>query len=79
MIKHLPPPTEAEEYRNVAEILRDLAAQTRFGKTRNELFSCADQLDRLRSEAETVEFRRTPGQNPGALPIPSGRPQGAAI
>jgi len=32
MIKDLPPPTEAEEYRNAAEILRDLAAQARFGK-----------------------------------------------
>jgi hypothetical protein len=38
MIKVLPPPSEAEEYRNTAEILRDLAAQTRFDKTRNELF-----------------------------------------
>jgi hypothetical protein len=44
MIKRLPPPTEAEEYRNTAEILRDLAAQTQFGKTRNELFICADNL-----------------------------------
>jgi hypothetical protein len=52
MIKVLPPPTEAEEYRNTAEILRDLAAQTRFGKTRNELFSCADNLDRLATLAE---------------------------
>ena len=32
MIKGLPPPTEVEEYRNTAEILRDLAAQTQFGK-----------------------------------------------
>jgi hypothetical protein len=47
MIKVLPPPTEAEEYRNAAEILRDLAAQTRFCKTRNELFNCADNLERL--------------------------------
>ena len=38
MIKVLPPPSEAEEYRTTAEILRDLAAQTRFDKTRNELF-----------------------------------------
>ena len=52
MIKVLPPPTEAEEYRNTAEILRDLAAQTRFGKTRNELFGCADNLDRLAALAE---------------------------
>ena len=29
-IKDLPPPTEAEEYRNTAEILRDLAAQVWF-------------------------------------------------
>ena len=52
MIKGLPPPTEAEEYRNTAEILRDLAAQTRFGKTRSELFNCADNLDRLAALAE---------------------------
>jgi len=52
MIKDLPPPTEAEEYRNTAEILRDLAAQTRFGRTRNELFNYADNLDRLASLAE---------------------------
>ena len=47
MIKDLPPPTEAEEYRNTAEILRDLAVQTQFGKTRSELFNCAENLDRL--------------------------------
>ena len=52
MIKGLPPPTEAEEYRNTAEILRDLAAQTRFCKTRNELFNCADNLDRLAALAD---------------------------
>ena len=67
MIKDLPPPTEAEEHRNVAEILRDLAAQARFGKTRDELFSCADQLDQLaasvaehQSEAmvQSITYRR---------------------
>ena len=47
MIKDLPPPTEAEEHRNTAEILRDLAVQTQFGKTRSELFNCAENLDRL--------------------------------
>ena len=52
MIKDLPPPTEAEEYRNTAEILRDLAAQTRFGRTRNELFDCAANLDRLAALAQ---------------------------
>jgi len=52
MIKDLPPPTEAEEYRNAAEILRDLAAQARFGRTRNELFNYADNLDRLATLAE---------------------------
>jgi molecular chaperone GrpE (heat shock protein) len=52
MIKDLPPPTEAEEYRNMAEILRDLAAQTRFGRTRNELVNCADNLDRLAAVVE---------------------------
>jgi hypothetical protein len=52
MIKDLPPPTDAEEYRNTAEILRDLAAQARFGRTRNELFNFADNLDRLATLAE---------------------------
>ena len=52
MIKDLPPATEAEEYRNAAEILRDLAAQARFGRTRNELLNYADNLDRLASLAE---------------------------
>jgi hypothetical protein len=52
MIKVLPRPTEAEEYRNTAEILRDLAAQVRFGRTRNELFNYADNLDRLGTLAE---------------------------
>jgi hypothetical protein len=52
MIKVLPPPTEAEEYRNTAEILRDLAAQVRFDRTRNELFNYADNLDRLAALAE---------------------------
>ena len=52
MIKDLPPPTEAEEYRNTAEILRDLVAQVRFGKTRNELFNYADNLDQLAALAE---------------------------
>ena len=52
MINNLPPPTEAEEYRNTAEILRELSAQTRFCKTRNELFICADNLDRMAALAE---------------------------
>jgi hypothetical protein len=52
MIKDLPPPTEAEEYRNMAEILRDLAAQVRFNNTRNALVSLAEKLDRLAAHAE---------------------------
>jgi hypothetical protein len=52
MIKGLPLPTEVEEYRNTAEILRDLAAQTQFGKTRSELFNCADNLERLATLAD---------------------------
>jgi hypothetical protein len=47
MIKDLSPPTEAEEYRNTAEILRDLAAQVRFDNTRNALVSLAENLGRL--------------------------------
>jgi hypothetical protein len=47
MLKELPPPTMAEEYRNTAEILRELAAQLRFSDTRAELFMLAERLDRL--------------------------------
>jgi len=46
------PPTEAEEYRNTAEILRDLAEQVRFGNTRNELVSLADNFDRMAGLSE---------------------------
>jgi len=52
MIKDLPPPTEAEEYRNMAEILRDLATQVRFDDTRNALVSLAESLHRLAAHAE---------------------------
>ena len=52
LIKDLPPPTEAEEDRNTAEILRDLAAQMRFDNTRNALVSLAENLDRLAAHAE---------------------------
>jgi hypothetical protein len=51
VIRDLPPPTEAEEYRNMAEILRDLAAQVRYGNTRSELVNLADNLDRLAAHA----------------------------
>jgi hypothetical protein len=57
MIKDLPPPTEAEEYRNMAEILRDLAAQVRFDNTRNALVSLADNLDRLAVHGEGQIFQ----------------------
>ena len=52
MIKDLPPPTEAEEYRNMAEILRELAAQVRFGTTRSALVGLATDLDALAAGAE---------------------------
>jgi hypothetical protein len=35
-----------------AEILRDLAAQVRFGSTRNELVNLAENLDGLAAHAE---------------------------
>jgi hypothetical protein len=47
MLKELPPPTKAEEYRNTAEILRKLAAQLRFSDTRDALIMLAEHLDRL--------------------------------
>lgn len=52
MIKDLPPPTEAEEYRGMAEILRDLAAQVRFRNTRDKLVDLANDLDRLAAHSE---------------------------
>ena len=52
LIKDLPPPIEAEEYRNTAEILRDLAAQVRFDNTRNALVSFAENLDLLAAHSE---------------------------
>jgi hypothetical protein len=52
MIKDLRRPTEAEEYQNTAEILRDLAAQMRFDNTHNALVSLAENLDRLGAHAE---------------------------
>ncbi|HYZ42724.1 MAG TPA: hypothetical protein VE687_19170 [Stellaceae bacterium] len=52
MIKDHLPPTEAEEYRSTAEILRDLAAQVRFVATGDALVNLADNLDRLAADAE---------------------------
>ena len=52
MIKDVSFPTEAEEYRNTAEILRDLAAQMRFGNTRSKLVTLAENLDLLATHAE---------------------------
>ena len=57
LIKNLPPPTEMEEYRNTAEILRDLAAQVRFDNTRDALVSFAENLDLLAAHAEGQIFR----------------------
>ena len=54
MIRDLPPPAETQEYRNMAEILRELPAQTRFSKTRSELANTANNLDRL---ATVVEYQ----------------------
>jgi hypothetical protein len=68
------PPTEAEEYRNTAEILRDLAEQVRFGDTRNELVSLADNFDRMAglSELKSAEGSvgretRSVWRNPASL------------
>jgi len=49
MLKDFLPPTQAEEYRNTAAILRELAAQLRFDDTRDALINLADNLDRLAS------------------------------
>src|SRR4029077_12498171 len=86
MIKVLPPPREAEEHRNTAEILRDLAAQVQFGSTRNELVNLADNLDRLAAHAErrgcgnldwslSLAVSETSALNPGGpQPPPQGNP-----
>jgi hypothetical protein len=58
MSKDFLPPTEAEEYRNTAEIQRNLAVQVRFANTRNELVSLADHLDRLAALSERQARRR---------------------
>jgi len=58
MRKDFLPPTEVEEYRNTAEILRDLAVQVRFDNTRNELVNLADNLDRLAALSERQVRRR---------------------
>jgi hypothetical protein len=80
MIKNLPPPTETEEYRNTAEILRDLAAQARFSGTRNELFNYADNLDRLaaRAERQSEATLQTVPAISRQLGSNSGRPSAAS-
>lgn len=45
MLKEFQPPTRAEECRNTAEILRELAGQLRFDDTRHLLTDLADNLD----------------------------------
>ena len=45
MIKDFVPPTRAEECRNTAEILRELAGQLRFADTRHLLVDLAEDLD----------------------------------
>jgi len=86
MIKVLPPPREAEEHRNTAEILRDLAAQVQFGSTRDELVNLADNLDRLAAHAErrgcgnldwslSLAVSETSALKPGGpQPHPQGKP-----
>jgi hypothetical protein len=52
MIKDLPPPAEAEECRNTAEILRDLAAHVRVWQHTRRTRHLAENLDRLAAQAE---------------------------
>ena len=74
MIKDAPLPTEAEEYRNTAEILRDLAAQMRFGNTRNKLVTLAENLDLLATHAERrpPALGCSPSRTAGVLGISDG-------
>ena len=63
---------------NKPEILRDLAAQVRFGRTRNELFNYADNLDRLAVLAE-FELPPTPLRaGRGSLHVRRGNSEGAS-
>jgi hypothetical protein len=52
MIKDLPPPAEAEECRNTAEIVRDLAAHVRVWQHTQRTRQLAENLDRLAAHAE---------------------------
>ena len=63
MIKDVLPPTQEEECRNTAEILRDLAAQLRFANTYNLLLNLADNLD-----AQAVRFERQDAVQPLDVP-----------
>jgi SpoVK/Ycf46/Vps4 family AAA+-type ATPase len=80
MIKDVPPPTEAEEYRNMAEILREFAAQVRFGTTRSALVSLAIDLDGRAAVAER-QIRRTLDRSlaPAVSEVPSLNSEGRRL
>ena len=80
-IKDLPPPTEAEEYRNTAEILHDLVAQVRFDNMRDALFGHPEE--RRPSSVPPVGAPPRPNYAPpppsSPPPPPSYGPQGGGM
>src|SRR5262249_17881544 len=83
MLKELPPPTKAAEYRNTGEILRELAAQLRFSDSRAALIMLAEHLDRFvirhatARPAGTAYLPRTEGRDPTLVCISSSRSPGS--
>ena len=58
------PRTRAEQYREIAENIRQLARQTRIAKIGEELFDLADQLDRM------AELAKRAGSGPARQRTP---------
>ena len=81
MLKDYVPPTRAEECRNTAEILRELAAQLQFYDTRELLISLADDLDcratQFERQGQIVRFERQAARSSAATSggkVGDGRP-----
>jgi hypothetical protein len=69
MIKDLPPPTEAEEYRGMTEILRDLGISMILGAVREVLLGIRTVAEMIEAFADEEKCRRLLE----AMVWPSGR------
>ncbi len=81
MLKDYVPLTRAEECRNTAEILHELAAQLQFYDTRELLISLADDLDcratQFEGQGQIVRFERQAARSSAATSggkVGDGRP-----